>query len=773
MLFPVGSLPPGPPIETKKALLLLDFQNDFVSPTGKLPVSNVHSFLSKLPLLAREFRAKGEVVWCGSEFIKPASSISATTGSHCIVQRQSLNPLSDGDESHFNLIYPHSPRQGLSPSSSVCDTIPDLEAFLGLNSCPASHRCCTQGSVGIEYPELLQAAIDHQQDLVLLKSNYSAFVDTPLLVHLRTNLVTELYVCGSISNISVYATVLDAVCHGLQVYVIEDCLGYNNEKCHIEAMRQMADNMGANGVDYQELRDDLAGLLGDVVHEEEFSTKFQLTLPPPSRVKKSHDIVHDWFSRSESNPADIEVAEEEDDDDDDDGNLSNYEEQVVTQSHNPNLKSESSFRKETKPTSKGQSPPRKRSTSDLDPSDQERLPKLSHKPSTRVSRSSVLAEKVGKQDPPLLKGRPSSSNSSAGTTFYSAPDPDQQTTTGMTVGKADEPLESETLQGPELSLEEQNSHQKHTIMNPKLNKKKKKHPANPILGPGDTIGQGDSLLYIDLLDPERANAAFYACKRSIKWQKMFHRSGEVPRLVAVQGLITGDGTEVPIYRHPADESPELLQFDSVVDDLRRAAEKVVHHPLNHALIQWYRNSEDNISEHSDKSLDIVRGSKIVNLSLGARRTMILRTKRSAVPSNSAALPEETLRPSQRIPLPHNSLFILGPETNQHWLHAIRADKRPTNEKDPEEVAFDGERISLTFRHIGTFVNPVEKTIWGQGATNKTKSSAKPLKMGSDAEREGEMMIRAFGQENHRSTDWEWETWYGDGFDVINFETRPS
>jgi alkylated DNA repair dioxygenase AlkB len=48
------------------------------------------------------------------------------------------------------------------------------------------------------------------------------------------------------------------------------------------------------------------------------------------------------------------------------------------------------------------------------------------------------------------------------------------------------------------------------------------------------------------------------------------------------------------------------------------------------LIQPYRTGAvraDYISEHSDKTIDVVRVSRIVNLSLGARRTMMLRTKK--------------------------------------------------------------------------------------------------------------------------------------------------
>jgi hypothetical protein len=106
-----------------------------------------------------------------------------------------------------------------------------------------------------------------------------------------------------------------------------------------------------------------------------------------------------------------------------------------------------------------------------------------------------------------------------------------------------------------------------------------------------------------------------------------------------------------------------------------------------------------------------------------------------------------------------------------WLHAIRADKRPVPEKTAEELAFNGERISLTFRNIGTFINERTGTIWGQGATSKTEQGARSILQGQEAEKEGEQLIRAFGQENHQSHEFDWQAQYGAGFDVVNFTTK--
>jgi len=181
------------------------------------------------------------------------------------------------------------------------------------------------------------------------------------------------------------------------------------------------------------------------------------------------------------------------------------------------------------------------------------------------------------------------------------------------------------------------------------------------------------------------------------------------------------------------------------------------------LIQHYRTGADYISEHSDKTIDVVRGSKIVNVSLGAQRVMILRMKKDG----AQQLPDAetaTARPAQRIPLPHNSMFVMGPETNKKWQHGINHDKRPTHMKNDAERFENGERISLTFRHIGTFLTKDSSKIYGQGACAKKKESARPIVNGTKAAGD---LIQAFGKENSQS-DFDWDGMYGAGHDVLHF-----
>lgn len=288
-----------------------------------------------------------------------------------------------------------------------------------------------------------------------------------------------------------------------------------------------------------------------------------------------------------------------------------------------------------------------------------------------------------------------------------------------------------------------------------------------VLGPGDVVAEGDSHIIYDLPFPEDA---FNLLLNEVSWQSMYHRAGPVPRRVAVQGELLPDGS-VPVYRHPADESPPLSPFTSTVAQVRDMVEELIGHKLNHVLIQLYRGGHDSISEHSDKTLDIVHGSSICNVSFGAQRTMCLRTKRSAklqnTPSNRYSDLTEGGRRVQRVPLPHNSLFVWGPKSNMRWLHAINPDRRPDHEKSPAELRYDGIRISLTFRHIGTFMSPSTGVIWGQGAVSKTSNTAQQIIHGDKTEIT--RLLCSFSDEN-RQTEFHWNAIYGHGFNIVNFET---
>jgi nicotinamidase-related amidase/alkylated DNA repair dioxygenase AlkB len=780
MLFAMGSLPKAPRLETRKALLLVDLQNDFLQEDGKLFVKNAKEFLPKLPSLVTKFREKGEVFWVQTEFQETRNTICPDLQSYLIVLEEFLdaakssaaNTCYEGDQPE------HDPKH----STKSCGE-DDPEAFLAQRSKTDWPRCCLPNTFGFDVPKTIASVIHQKRDSRIMKTDYSAFQTKSLLPTLRMKLITQLYLCGSLSNISVYATALDAVRHGLAVTIIEDCVGYRSAKCHEEAMRQMADSMGANGIDYQELMDDLHGNLGDVVTTSTFNSTIgtrQIGRDDSPETYTMRVKIKRWMDDlNEGRPVEGDGCGSEGNDGFKAGSAKRR-----SLNRNTGLSASSARRPESRPPSANAS--QKRSSDKVD--SEELVPRPS--PNAKANRIRMRRPRVTTD----VASQDSASQPSATATMDKAasqePPVIQPSPSSVAAIEADsDPDGSASLQVEMSSLVDKAKSIGRTLRGAKYSRESSSSTPFKVLGPGDFIGERDSRIIYDFLPAEKnVDDAFARLSNDtesceVRWQEMYHRSGKVPRLVAVQGATIADGS-IPIYRHPADESPPLLPFSPTVQSIREEVEKTVGHPVNHVLIQLYRGGEDNISEHSDKTLDIVRGSFIVNVSLGARRTMTLRMKKSAsvtpaldqprrtsAPTSSPHSPTDVKRTAQRIPLPHNSLFILGQDTNQIWLHAIRADKRLASEKSAEELAFNEERISLTFRQIGTFINPKDETIWGQGATSKSVEVARVVLKGQDAEKEGERLIRAFSQENHQSHDFDWVAQYGAGFDVVNFTTK--
>lgn len=779
MLFPLGSMPNAPQFETRKALLVIDLQNDFLQEDGKLFVNNVKEFVPKLPSLVAKFREEGEVFWATTEFQDPRPTICAELGSYRIVLEDFLETTKSSetnvalDPAQLEDNYKHLPDD---------DGNDDPEAFLAQRCKMNWPRCCQPATHGCAIPKAVACMIDHKKDSMIVKSDYSVFQARSLLPTLRMKLITQLYLCGALSNISVYATALDAVRHGLEVTIIEDCVGYRNGKCHEEAMRQMADRMGVNGTDYQELMDDLCGNLGDVVT----ATTFKSTLG--TRRVLDGDATHEEYATRVNIKRwmdDVNDGKSMDVDHCNQGRTDGFK---AGSAKRRSLSTRTDLSNSRTGDLENISPcvhaPQKRSNDKIDSEDPAKRashPLQDAKTSrVRVRRSRMVSEADGANDRSALQATEAQEAlellheekqvSSPTHPAIIEPDPDAD---GTLLNEMSSLVDKAKAFGRNLRGSKQSKHSS----------------SSKVLGPGDFIGQRDSRIIYDFLPPmENLSDAFVKLRKEgdsseVRWQEMYHRSGKVPRLVAVQGGSRQDGY-IPIYRHPADESPALLPFSSTIQSIREEVEKTVGHPVNHVLIQLYRGGEDNISEHSDKTLDIVQGSFIVNVSLGAMRTMTLRMKKSAsstqrldqprrasAPASISPIDVDVTRTTQRIPLPHNSLFVLGQATNQIWLHAIRADKRPKSKKTAEELAFDEDRISLTFRQIGTFINPKDGTIWGQGATSKSVEDARVIIEGPEAEKEGERLIRAFGKENHQSHDFDWQGQYGAGFDVVNFATN--
>jgi alkylated DNA repair dioxygenase AlkB len=274
------------------------------------------------------------------------------------------------------------------------------------------------------------------------------------------------------------------------------------------------------------------------------------------------------------------------------------------------------------------------------------------------------------------------------------------------------------------------------------------------------FGSNDSFLLLNIFPDEQAEHLFSQLRDETTWNEMRQKGGRVPRDISIQGTLHvehGDEYE-PLYRHPADEQPALISWTSAARIIKERIEDILEQNLNHALIQYYRNGKDFIGEHSDKTLDVLIGSNIVNYSLGAARTMILKHKTQ-------------VNVKQRFKLPHNSLFVMGWKTNREWFHSIRQDNRSDRDKDADELAFSSQRISLTLRTVSTFRNRRTNQLYGQGA--RCKNVEQLSNEHADTCQDEQDMLHAFSAENKQSSEFDWTHNYGRGFDALNFQVLNS
>lgn len=498
-MFTSGSVQ-GPKFVTRKALVIINLQNDSFDTSGGFVVCQPQDFVDRIKNVVPYFRRMGDLIWVRTEF-EPGKAVSrpdATDENHDehrlqdkeLQQTANLSlddTMQDPDAAHIQQVlstqmyFPTSRTKAVMRRASAKtradqrndqmqiftndDDSENLDAYLAKPRKGQPPKMYVPGTRGAAFTDGICPFVDTEKDMILIKHHYSAFDATPLLLSLRMRLVTHLYLCGCLSNVSIYATAADAVRHGFEVTVVEDCMGYRSEAKHLDAMRQMADMLGVSGIDSEEIIDEAGG----------------------------------------QEPPDVDVP-------------------IFT---GPGF--------------------------------------------------------AGINPPSLFMGTDKPEKSSLDHLGAESQSVETHTTPNL-----DSPVSPPAGSADEVALKKTRSAQ------PTLDE-----PRTLVLGPGDKIAEGDSKIVHNILPPELVHQAFELVREEVDWQSMRHRSGEVPRKVAVQGEVGKDGSR-PLYRHPADESPPLLQFTPAVDRIRKEVEKLLKQPFNHALIQLYRNGQDNISEHSDK-----------------------------------------------------------------------------------------------------------------------------------------------------------------------------
>ena len=276
-------------------------------------------------------------------------------------------------------------------------------------------------------------------------------------------------------------------------------------------------------------------------------------------------------------------------------------------------------------------------------------------------------------------------------------------------------------------------------------------------------GSGDSYLISDVIPKMATEGLLERLQEEVEFHSINHRGGAIPRLFALQGevLTSRDGGSdddrwIPVYRHPIDNEPPLLPWTPLVHTIKTHVEACLQYKytFNHVLIQLYRDGRDHISEHSDKTLDIEKDSVIVNYSLGAQRQLVLKSKAKKdmmkKDSDDDGIDDGIVYHREKITLLSNSMFVLGWNTNKHYLHSIKQDKR---NDDMKEDCERGVRISLTFRVIATFTNIGTKELRGQGVRHRSDGKGE-YRDYLEAGALSEALLYAFSNENKRSDEWE-------------------
>ena len=164
------------------------------------------------------------------------------------------------------------------------------------------------------------------------------------------------------------------------------------------------------------------------------------------------------------------------------------------------------------------------------------------------------------------------------------------------------------------------------------------------------------------VDAATAQAWFAELREAVSWKAerrwMYERKVDVPRLTAHFRFAPEED---------ADRAPAAIL---------QAARQVVTRtgvPFNSVGLNRYRDGRDSVAPHNDHLEEIVEGSAIGLLSLGAARRMTIRAK---------APPRRVLH----VLLEPGSLLMMTYATQLHYTHGIPKTAEPV-----------GERISLAFR----------------------------------------------------------------------------
>lgn len=526
-----------PIVRTRRALVAIDLQNDLVSAGGLLHVNNPPHFVKNIVDVASKFREHGNVIWVKTVFEGSRAVNLAHGDSEKVITDKELVSDHPIDEQSgrgrarpsrqlldgYNKVMKANRKAANSVERGVAskeekDEI--SEAYLTLEDgeipqifLPASPGTNITPAVAVSIVE---------RDLVFQKSHYSAFKDGSLIQIMRAKFVTEIYICGALTNISVFATAMDAARYGYAITILDDCLGYRSKARHDIALSTLSEFTGCNIISSSKLIDGLKRT-STIIPASTFSKL------PSQRDTSIEKLLSDLQLKPRASADSSRLAP--------DGDNTTVLNRIV-------------------PLPMGAVEIDRPAAKPVDAEGQKRE-RVKTKIKTRRRPGNPIVDSSQKLPAPLV----SKTKGAASFAIDKSVDTKGEAT-GVTCPSEAIKNDQQTLQGRRISVENDITG---TIPNDKCLSSASGVSSSDSSGPtssfsssspspssapptgssSEPICEGDTMVIRNLVNHDIADSIFSRLREEVMWQRMAHRGNDVPRLIAVQGETAEDGS-IPV-----------------------------------------------------------------------------------------------------------------------------------------------------------------------------------------------------------------------------------
>lgn len=180
------------------------------------------------------------------------------------------------------------------------------------------------------------------------------------------------------------------------------------------------------------------------------------------------------------------------------------------------------------------------------------------------------------------------------------------------------------------------------------------------------LPDADVMLHDNFFDKDESDHYYETFLNQTPWQE--YRMEIYDKVVTAPRMIAWYETD-PV-------KPETLTFTRELHEIRKRVEAATGHKFNAVLLNLYRDGNDGVAWHSDRTDRSGKDPVIASVTFGQTRMFRLRHK------TRKGLPVE------EIPLFHGSLLVMAGTTNSYWEHGVPKTKRDVS-----------GRVNLTFRQV--------------------------------------------------------------------------